>query len=238
MRYVYKAFLSLSLFFAYFSSASFVLNPENTVIACDFHGVVVELSAKKIIKYLYNRPHKTDLFWFCVKNGYGLINDWINMRRKVGVSDRIFEILAKKYPGLDAFKQDFIALTNMQEINKPVVKALKKLKKQGFKIVLASNIGPEVLSALERDKDSIKIHRALALFDERIVPNEANNFIHKPHKIFFEKVKESSIVRNKDVLFIDDNDGHLRAAQGCGFTAMLPDAFLKMVRENKKKDKQ
>jgi FMN phosphatase YigB (HAD superfamily) len=227
MRVFFLALLSLPLL----SSVPLLDKPID--IHVDAHGCIFNTSAWGIITYLYKREKKAEFFSFLLFNGFSVTKDFLRERKNNRVAEKVFDTIAPRHPGLDAYRDDFIALSNQQKVNAPMIALLKYLQQQGHHLVLTSNIGPDTLADLE-NHGSAEIKDALALFKDRIVPTKENGFLHKPQDAFFEKMKDIALQSNRSVLYIDDKESFLEKARSIfgtdiSLVGMHPYQFVKTM---------
>lgn len=139
--------------------------------------------------------------------------------KKTVVSDEIYDALVTHYPTLALFAQDFIALENMQEPDTRVLNLIEELKRRGAHIYVLSNIGEKTLANL-----MAKFPDVFVLFDGVYMPQKSLQYCQKPHPCFYEKFLaflNDHNDRRKYILFIDDKEENIKAAELCGISGLL-----------------
>jgi FMN phosphatase YigB (HAD superfamily) len=167
------------------------------LILFDWHGVVVHQSTKKAIKAFFKLKNK---FSF-VKN---LINQDKNKSIGFNTNQRQDESI---YPVL-----------NCHDLDPEMAQVIKKLKAQGYKIGIFSNIDADSLKwAAKKDK---KIKEIVDLMDFTYVADAKNNFKTKNSPETFKECKKmikESLGNDTDIIFIDDSKKNVEQGQKQGF---------------------
>ncbi len=153
--------------YIFFDSLTRPITPETTVIVFDLHNVVLKKQLRKIlftsIKLMSQGTWRYTLnpaLWYQV----------YRLRAHSDVAEDIFEKLSVRYPGLAPFRKDFIRLTNHQKMVRRVVDLIRKLKQQGYRLYILSNIGKETFEDL-----SMKYPQLVAYFDGVFTATADNN---------------------------------------------------------------
>ncbi len=108
-------------------------------------------------------------------------------------------------------------MINCQERNYGVIEIIKKLKADGCKIYLASNLWQSVLPHLQKLFPDV-----LMLFDALYFPSVENDNIYKPDPRFYtEFMKIFSLHNASSIVFIDDDADNIRAARSVGWHTIL-----------------
>jgi FMN phosphatase YigB (HAD superfamily) len=122
------------------SNNNFLFNPNNAVIAWDFHDVLVKKDWSAMTNQIISIVKKDWkvvglLFWPpFLKELYDAYTSCI-------AAEDLLQDFTKKYPSLAPHKNDLLNLVNIHIPIPASVEILKELKKQGYKNYLASNIG-------------------------------------------------------------------------------------------------
>jgi FMN phosphatase YigB (HAD superfamily) len=192
------------------------INPNTILCAFDLHSVLFHRDWRGILNYLIRMPRKLSLLCF-VFNPFFWISIW-RIWNKTSVGDEIYEKLVEKYPALQKFQSDFIALENMQNPDNGVLEILRTLKAHGYHLYILSNIGERAFIELAK-----KFPDLLHLFDHLYLPQKSNNYRQKPHKGFYEDFKafvDKKGDGGKSMVFIDDRIKNVDAAVRVGISAI------------------
>ena len=194
----------------YLASLSQEVAPETTIIAFDLHNVVFKKQKRKII--MQNIRLLTKGAWrytFSPRLWYR----FYKIRRNSDVAEDIFQKISVQYPGIMKFRRDFIRMTNHQRPIYSMMDLIKLLKEQGYSLYILSNIGKETFEEL-----CIFYPELLEYFDGAFTARADNNYLHKPHREFYEGFKEfveKDGHADKQILFVDDLKKNLVAAADC-----------------------
>ncbi len=186
----------------------YTTHPNSIVIALDIHDVLFSLDYTKLYKRLYTMQHKlivskhliNPVFWYRAHRIF----------KKTRVAEDIFNRLTVLYPELASVKAGFTALTNAQSVDRKVLSIAKELRAKGYKLYILSNIGKETFEQLKHENQDV-----ISLFDGVYVAVPANNYAHKPQRIFYEGFKHylnHEGHHNKHVLLIDDSIAKIKGA--------------------------
>ncbi len=135
------------------------------------------------------------------------------IRKNSAVAEDIFQKISMQYPGIAQFRNEFIRMTNHQRPIRSMIDLIKLLKKQGYTLFILSNIGKETFEQLAGIYPEL-----LDYFDGAYTACADNNYLHKPHKGFYEEFKQYIVKQghsDKQILFIDDLKKNLTAAAQC-----------------------
>lgn len=196
--------------------SAFALKPDQVVFAFDFHDVIVKNRPSRMISSAWN------LFWRAKnkKQLTGLIlnprfwSDVRKIKKEVDVSDHMLHKVAQKYPALKPHLHQCVELTTLHKPIAESVALLKELKGRGYKLYLASNIGPDSFEIMRKKHPEI-----FSYFEDCYIATGTNG--KKPDRGYYVGLKEFLNARghiNKRVIFIDDKikniDGALKARVG------------------------
>ncbi len=139
--------------------------------------------------------------WFFLKNGFAPTIE----HHIFGGPGIMSWILRKIWLWLSAFYIPRLDLIDL----------IWNLKHKGYKIILASNIGPLALEELKKRYPKIFVKNEVALFDSIWQPKTETSWITKPHQEFFIGLKEECLRTwplIDTVLFIDNKKKNLKHA--------------------------
>lgn len=180
--------------------------PDNTIIAFDFHDVLVDYDWPQIIKTFLKSDKKFRLFIALLNPKIWL--DLIKLKMSEAVSEQYIVWLGNKYKSLTPYVQLGIKIANTQKVNQKMLIILKNLKQNGYELHLFSNIGLVIYNDAKN-----KFPEIFDCFDKIIVPSKGNGYIRKPHKNAFENYLtqighefNNNFIKNslKQIIFIDD----------------------------------
>lgn len=186
-------------------------SPENTIIAFDFHDVLVNYDYKKIIKTFWSSNKKFKLFIILLNPIIWL--DIIKLKHQKAVSEQYIVWLGKKYKNLEPYVSLGIEIANTQKTNPDMLNLLKNLKLLGYELQLFSNIGGIII------QDAIpKFPEIFNCFSKIIVPSQENKYIRKPFdNAFINYLQENKYNKiNKKFIFIDDKSKNTKKATKYG----------------------
>lgn len=198
------------------------ISPDTTIIAFDFHGVVVHLNklkvGAKLSRTLWNSPYK----WFLIKNSWNIFKESIRLKSELDVFDDVLDELILKYPELQHHRKVVHDIVNSHESEQAVLDIIRLLKDKGYSVYMASNISPKSLKTMRR-----KVPGVLALFDAIYSAHQKKPFSKdmytgdvKPKPGYYVGFREflkyaAPQDAHKKIIFIDDLqrniDGALRA---------------------------
>jgi len=109
-------------------------------------------------------------------------------------------------------------------LNNEIVDLIKKLKRH-YKIILFSNHCGELLRRL------LEKHQIRDLFDEVIISSEHK--MRKPDTKFFELLVKKSGVNKDEIIFIDDHEKNIEAANAFGIKACQFTDYEQLIKDLK-----
>ncbi|KKP29364.1 MAG: hypothetical protein UR12_C0009G0025 [candidate division TM6 bacterium GW2011_GWF2_30_66] len=203
-------------------------SPENTIIAFDFHDVLVNYNWSKIIKIFWSNNRKFKLF-------ITLLNpliwwDIIKLKYQKAVSEQYIVLLGQKYKNLEPYIPLGIEIANTQKINPKMLNLLKNLKLMGYELQLFSNIGGVII------QDAIsKFPEIFDCFSKIIVPSQENKYIRKPFdSAFINYLQENNNKISKKYIFIDDKSKNTKKAEKFGILGIRFKNYDQLIQEFKK----
>jgi FMN phosphatase YigB (HAD superfamily) len=193
------------------------VTPDTVLCAFDLHSVLFHRDWKGIITYFFHMPHKLSVLPLILNPFF-----WITAYRiwqQTSVGDDIYERLVERYPRVAHFKDDFIALENMQKPDQEMIDIILKLKARGYVLYILSNIGERAFIELAK-KNTTLFH----LFDHCYLPQKDNGYCQKPSTAFYEDFftfVDKKGDADKSILFIDDRAVNLEGAAHVGISGLL-----------------
>jgi FMN phosphatase YigB (HAD superfamily) len=189
-------------------------NPQNTVIAFDFHGVVARVSLRGLVWAFFQIPARELIA--ALPSLPFITRDLIKYSLNNEISEQTLDRLALDYPIVKRLENDVIRMTNQQKPKTYMPELLKMLKSFGYTLVLASNIGQKTLKDLS-ERANEYMHETLLSFDRFVTPTEENGYHFKPHSPYF--IELVSLFPDKKIVFFDDKEINRQAAQQQGIYA-------------------
>lgn len=189
-------------------------NPQNTIIAFDFHGVVARVSLRGLVWAFFQIPPRELLA--ALPSMPFIARDLIKYSLNNEISEQTLDRLAHDYPIVKRLENDVIRMTNQQKPKGYMLDLLKKLKSMGYTLVLASNIGEKTLKDLY-DRANESMHEILSIFDNFVTPTEENGYHYKPHPPYYNELV--SLFPGKKIVFFDDKEVNRLAAEKHGIYA-------------------
>lgn len=181
------------------------LDPKKTVVAFDFHGVIVDTDYGKIYQLVdsnfaknvaYAMPRAILQAPWWIRSIMGLL--------KTHPKSAIFSNLAQEYTFFKPLVPTITRMTNQQKIKPDIEQILESLQHANYTLVLASNITEDTL----QDIDQNGPQEVKALLDKyfpsqnRLIPTVENNMLYKPTDAYFKRLK--AMFPEKEIIFFDD----------------------------------
>lgn len=191
------------------SQKPFIALPQNTVFVFDLHGVVFKKDIAGMIYAASKAPLSirsllllgNPFFWY----------DFFILFFTRDSAEEIIRKLAHTYPSLEPYIDITIDTANEQLPIQKTVKIIKKLKQQGFRLLIFSNIGITTFRRLIN-----KFPDIFTYFDGYQVTEPKNNWLQKPHKEAYKHFINSFDIDAYNIVFIDDKKSNIRTAQSLG----------------------
>lgn len=193
-------------------------------IIFDFGGVVITLDPRQAVKRF---------------SALGLPN--AEQHLDAYTQTGIFGALEEGKIGIEIFKEKLSALCNKElthdeclfawkgyciDVPERSIEALKKLRKQGYRLIMLSNTNPYMMSWAKSkdfskgiDKDCPEGRPAVDYFDAAYLSYEVGCM--KPDLRFFEYVLSKEGINPSETLFLDDGKKNCEAAEKVGIHALL-----------------
>lgn len=199
------------------------LTSNNSIIAFDLHKVLLGQSFPRVIGKLVLRNPKLLLYLLnptFFKRIISLTQEVRDATKGVTL-EKMFNTIAQEYPEpFGSLGNDFIEILNQEPLYTDTVTIAQKLKDQGYKLFLLSNIDLQTWQHL-----IIKQPVLQELFAENVfIPDAKFNYIKKPAPEFYQKFKDylaEKGLTDKAVLFIDDSTQNISVAQNAGITGIV-----------------
>ena len=186
-----------------------ILNPDNTIVAFDLHGVLFKTDPRKIFKLAWQ--HKKAVWALRYMFYPRFVYDVSKLIWKKATAEEYINLAKNKYHGLRPYIPLVIALANAQKPIQSTINFIKTLKAKGYQLHLFSNIGPTLLEPLKKQ------HRELfSYFDAIKIPSASDKYLAKPKGIVFKQYMADYNPENKHVVFIDNNQHNIHAALSAG----------------------
>ena len=213
---IHRSFLSIlfCLSFAQLSFGAVIINgvstvavKKNTVVAFDLHGVVFNVSKKGVMKTLWKTPKKLSLIKLMLTPAF---RKQYKATKKLALStEQRMKLLMPTFPELQKYKKYFIEICNQQDINQEVLAFIRKLKSQGYHLIIASNIGEETYQELEAKYPILK-----ELFEYAFTSGKISGYAKKSSPVYFDRLKAfvQEKYTSRNIIFIDDHTAPVETA--------------------------
>lgn len=193
--------------------------PENTLIATDWHNVILERKPKmrsifswEAVTYLAHADWKP--FMEGIREGNLAKANWKFQRIN---GERKYLEWTKK--GLTKPAEFVRSIAQQKEVIPETLTIYKNLNKQGFQMYSATNTG--VIFSRDMQKKFPDIFNEHFIKWGILVDYKSNEPIEKPDPRYFEKLKRELDPENKKhIIFIDDGKENINAARNAGLTAI------------------
>lgn len=195
--------------------------PKNTKFAFDLHKVIVEPSKNRVINALrtsnllpeFNRnlPHNIlKGLWHLPQLTFHAIKFLFD-----DGSGEQYYALVKEY-GYDGLAQTILDISNAQEPIAGTIQIMHTLKKLGYTIDIASNIGTAFLEPLKKKyPDIFDLITDTFTVDYNNTPD-----IRKPNSAYYQKYL-ATYGDGKKIIFVDDKEENVVAAQQAGMIGIV-----------------
>ena len=189
---------------------NFTLTPKGTIILFDLHDVVFESDWPKVFTLLNKRKDK---WWILIR----FIRPVLLFYAAVlfytqGSWNEFVHLLKKRFPHLMQYIPLIKEILNQQKPIEQTIAIIKDLKKEGYRIDVASNIGSPFLIHLESTFPEI-----FANFDYvKIISGDGDSLLKKPNLEFFRTYIATFNSDGKHIVFIDNFLPSVKAAQKLG----------------------
>lgn len=204
--------------------------PSNTVVVFDLNDVLVKKDTQEITKKvakLLTRPS----FWRYVFSPF-FWNKLIKYAKDKHCKESVFIELIKDYPKLADFEEEYISLSTSHKIIPMSLDIVKELKSKGYNLYIFSNMGIKSMHAMSK-----KYPELFNLFNGYYCPCQENNYNSKPRPEFYTQFKDylkENGESDKKIIFIDDRNRNIEAAEKAGFTGILCDSIKNVYKKLQK----
>lgn len=185
------------------------LNPANTIITFDIHGVLFKPDYKKILSLLWH--NKKVVIVGCYLLNPKFTYNLLRLMYKRAVPEEYFITFTHTYPSLEQFKPLAIELSNAQYPVGNMVSLAHTLKAKGYSLHIMSNIGTLIFNDLAQKHPDI-----FNLFDMIHVPSEHTGFITKRDPGAFAHYLAVANTGDKKIVLIDDNKKNVARSANVG----------------------
>ncbi len=187
-----------------------MLKKNKPILVFDLHGVIFIFSIWAGIKDFWQLNYKQKLLVLRAACTPGLAWDALKLLFTGAVVEQAVLNIKIKYPKLAGVIPFALKIINNQIPKPEIVKLLKQLNSQGYKLLIFSNIGEQSIELLKQ-----KYPELFNLFMGELVASASDNYLSKPQPAAFNKFlkKFSGLAHN--FILIDDRDKNLQAAQAC-----------------------
>lgn len=187
------------------------IQKSSVVFALDMHKVLIKPDIKAMFKMLLVRKY-VFLIFFDLRIWYHIIKDG-------SISEKVVDILDKKYRDKGVHKEFLIKVLNCQHLNISTIEVFQRLKDRGYNVYLTSNIWQELFQDLMQKFPIFK-----SLFNGYYIPSKENNYVKKPDKRYYEGFKIYLAQKgngNKKIIFVDNDIRNIKAAKHTGFITIM-----------------
>ncbi len=194
-----------------------------STIVIDFGGVISycqsEKKIKKICKILGIAPDK-----------YAAVSRKPRFDYDAGIIDarKYWDLINDSCNKIDLSDNDYMRLINYDisgwtKINRRTIRVIKKLKQSKYKLGILSNITHENLNHF------IKKSKWLDYFDVKVF--SCKEKVLKPHEEIYRIALKRLSESPENVLFIDDTEENVKAAERLGMHGMHYKSYDEMIKE-------
>lgn len=225
-----KILFFLLIFFSTLQTIFAVPQKIKGIIAADCHGVIVESKKWKrhrkisllVLRHLYDLP-------FMTKMAFKILYKYFNQEKLSMLG--VFQ----EFPELEKYRDEIYDIRRLESPIPSMISLLKKLKDEGYLLVLASNLEPDVfeynLKTCPEYLDFFDFH--FLSKDETDITGTA--YISKPNPQYFvalrKKVNEyAGVGDDVEIIFIDDRTENVESAAqqlDLNIRAVTPEEFKK-----------
>jgi HAD superfamily hydrolase (TIGR01509 family) len=184
------------------------IDPATTVFAFDLHDVMVRPSSIERAKIFLDSPYKKTIFKL-VLNPY-FIYQAVRLSYSIGLEPMLTS-LDQQYPQLKIIEPTIIEFFNAQKPIAKTIDLIKKLKEQGFRLYLLSNIGKKTFEQFYQKYPDI-----FSDFDGFYFSSPENGYRKKPDPVMFEQFLKQFDLQADNVIFVDDLSQNIAAAKSLG----------------------
>ena len=190
------------------------LNPNNTFLALDIHGVLLQRSPSKIGKAFTSMLKQPTLLRHMLNPDM-----WYEIIRQLFTGARVDAFYMLFCDSSDLLVDVLLEFANAYTIIPGTVELMTELKQCGYQLIVASNIGQHIYPATKK--------KFPELFNDQLIEDGMttlcinNKAIHKPGQTYYDLFLEYfNKDRDKQVIFIDDRLENVRVAVANGMVGI------------------
>jgi hypothetical protein len=182
------------------------VEPSNTIIIFDLHGVLFKANVFDMIKVVAFSPCSWRIFTSLINPFF--IYDVVKLRYHNYIPEYIIITICKKYTYLQPCLPLLLRVANLQIPKWRAIEIVEELKSRGYTLHLLSNIGEHLYADLESQYPDV-----FKLFDVICIGSKANHYIGKPDPLVFYNYIVTYPGRDKMRLLIDDRPRNIAFAR-------------------------
>jgi FMN phosphatase YigB (HAD superfamily) len=199
--------------------------PQNTILAFDLNGVVLNYDYPKLVRSLFS-IQKVKLLYYLMRPSV-LHRLYELLKNKTKCAEYYVEELSKVSFGLENNIDQLMEILNNQYLIQDSFSILEGLSKKNYELHIFSNIGPRSYAILNRKNPNL-----FAIFTKIKIADTSNPALSKPNPAAYKDyLKKAGGVEGKQIIFVDDKEKNLRIAEENGIRGLL---FTKSLRETLK----
>jgi FMN phosphatase YigB (HAD superfamily) len=192
--------------------------PENSIIAWDFHSVLVQRQPWEMAKHLFSVIWSDHNPWQLIKViPYALYDAYdLYYRRKMCTTyEEIIEEIATKYPAIRKHKIELLDIMTFYIPLYESIALLEQLKQDGYRNFLASNMGEFTYNAMKQKYPDIFVNLE-GIFLPQVDNENFDVKIGKPCFDYFQAFRAYLMTHDVNetitIIFIDDKQENIDAA--------------------------
>lgn len=182
------------------------IEPANTIIIFDLHGVLFKANVFDMIKVVAFSPCSWRVFTSLINPFF--LYDMAKLRYHNYIVEYIMVTMSKKYTYLQPCLPLLLRVANLQIPNWRAIEIAEDLKARGYTLHLLSNIGETLYADLESQYPDV-----FKLFDAICIGSKTNHYIGKPDPLVFYNYIVNYPGRDKMRLLIDDRARNIAFAR-------------------------
>lgn len=182
------------------------VEPANTIIIFDLHGVLFKANVFDMIKVVALSPCSWRIFTSLINPFF--LYDIVKLRYHNYIPEYIIVTMCKKYSYLQPCLPLMLRVANLQIPNWRAIEIAEELKSRGYTLHLLSNIGETLYADLESQYPDV-----FKLFDVICIGSKVNHYIGKPDPLVFYNYIVNYPGRDKMRLLIDDRARNIAFAR-------------------------
>lgn len=189
-----------------------LFRPDNTVVVFDIHGVLLKTDYRKILALLRTRQTFILLKYLCNPR---VLWAMIKLSSRNAIAEEYLVYCTSRYKQLADCKDLLLAIANAQKPIDQTCALVYSLKQQGYSLHILSNIGLLMYHHLYQ-----RFPHLFDQFDKIKIANPTENYLSKPNPRMYELYLKECNPEGKQVIFIDDKQKNIRAAQNAGMLGL------------------